>query len=262
MLEQIERAANILCDAFEQLDLTFNEYCAQYLTRYHCRDVKYDKVSEESIIKSFDDNRTDCHFILKVTASKAETCMLLISQDILNSSCTFHLPEVYKYKHIGLKYLLINGESKDIFYPEHMLIMKKYDMTLSDFILTTTISFDDLDEYLYIFIFQILFTISILRHIVPSFQHNDLHTWNIMIQKNPDYTAGVHKYYYYYGIEHVIYKIPVCPYYPIIIDFGWSNINVNYKLFPMIIYADISSYKTNIHNFGQEFAPFFNDTNV
>jgi len=82
----------------------------------------------------------------------------------------------------------------------------------------------DMDKYLDIFFFQIIYTILSIQKIFPYFTHNDLFMRNILGKKEKD-----NGNYYTYEFNHKTYYVPQKRFYPKINDFGLTNLNDDYK---------------------------------
>jgi len=89
----------------------------------------------------------------------------------------------------------------------------------------------EMEKYLDIFFFQIIYTILSIQKIYPYFTHNDLFMRNILGVREKD-----NQNYYTYDYNNKKYYVPQKIYYPKINDFGLSNLNNKYK--------DVKLYKS------------------
>ena len=89
----------------------------------------------------------------------------------------------------------------------------------------------EMEKYLDIFFFQIIYTIMSVQKIYPYFTHNDLFMRNILGRREKD-----NGNYYTYKFNDNTYYIPQKKFYPKINDFGLTNLNEEHK--------DIRLYKS------------------
>jgi len=82
----------------------------------------------------------------------------------------------------------------------------------------------EMELYLDIFFFQIIYTIIVTQEIYPHFAHNDLFMRNILGNREKDIGN-----YYVYTYKEIKYHVPQKKYFPKINDFGYTNLNEKYK---------------------------------
>lgn len=101
------------------------------------------------------------------------------------------------------------------------LVMDNYHMTLSKFLtsVTTPVSVAVFKTLL----FQIVYTLYSINKVYPKFRHYDLHTSNVMIKIDFEYTNNVsNPKFLIYVVNGIDYFIPYFGMMPKIIDFGFS----------------------------------------
>lgn len=81
-------------------------------------------------------------------------------------------------------------------------------------------SITEMEKYLDIFFFQIIYTIVATQMVYPFFLHRDLFMRNILGTKEKD-----NGNYYTYAIRKKIYKVPQKLFFPKISDFGMTNLD-------------------------------------
>lgn len=89
----------------------------------------------------------------------------------------------------------------------------------------------EMEKYLDIFFFQIIYTILSIQKVFPYFTHNDLFMRNILGLREKD-----NQNYYTYKFNNNTYFVPQKKFFPKINDFGLTNLNNKYK--------DIKLYKS------------------
>ncbi len=89
----------------------------------------------------------------------------------------------------------------------------------------------EMEKYLDIFFFQIIYTILSIQNVFPYFTHNDLFIRNILGVREKDNSN-----YYTYSFNNKKYYVPKKLFFPKINDFGMTNLNSTYK--------DIKLYKS------------------
>jgi len=89
----------------------------------------------------------------------------------------------------------------------------------------------EMELYLDIFFFQIIYTILSIQKVFPYFTHNDLFMRNILGKSEKD-----NGNYYTYKFNKKIYTVPQKKFFPKINDFGLTNLNEKYK--------DVKLYKS------------------
>ena len=105
----------------------------------------------------------------------------------------------------------------------------------------------EMEKYLDIFFFQIIYTILSTQKIYPYFVHNDLFMRNILGLREKD-----NGNYYTYKFNDKTFNIPQKKFYPKINDFGMTNLNDKYsdvKLFKSL-YKDIYCIIFDVYNGG------------
>jgi len=105
----------------------------------------------------------------------------------------------------------------------------------------------EMEKYLDIFFFQIIYTIVKIQEIYPNFIHNDLFMRNILGKREKD-----NNNYYEYKYNDKIYYVPQKKYYPKINDFGYTNLdekNTHFKL-QKSEYKDIYNIILDVYNGG------------
>ena len=80
-----------------------------------------------------------------------------------------------------------------------------------------------LPKYIDIIYFQILYTLSHIFNIYPSFKHGDLHLGNILFSIDKDYDDNIEQYNIY-SINNSFFILPIIKYSIKIIDFEYSEI--------------------------------------
>lgn len=88
----------------------------------------------------------------------------------------------------------------------------------------STLSVIEMEKYLDIFFFQIIFSIVSIKSIYPYFTHNDLFIRNILGTKEKD-----NGNYYIYEYNKKKYYVPQKNFFPKINDFGLTNLNDEFK---------------------------------
>lgn len=107
-----------------------------------------------------------------------------------------------------------------------MIRMEYCNFSAADFIKEISqCSTFDIELYLDIFLFQIIYTILATKSVYPFFQHNDLFLRNILGKREKN--SGNYYTYFYNGTK---YKIPQKVFYPKINDFGLSNLDKNHHV--------------------------------
>jgi len=89
----------------------------------------------------------------------------------------------------------------------------------------------EIELYLDIFFFQIIYTILSIQKVFPYFTHNDLFMRNILGKSEKD-----NGNYYTYKFNKKTYRVPQKRFFPKINDFGLTNLNEKYK--------DVKLYKS------------------
>ena len=89
----------------------------------------------------------------------------------------------------------------------------------------------EMEKYLDIFFFQIIYTILSIQKVFPYFTHNDLFMRNILGLREKD-----NQNYYTYKFDNKSYYVPQKKFFPKINDFGLTNLNNEYK--------DVTLYKS------------------
>lgn len=89
----------------------------------------------------------------------------------------------------------------------------------------------EMEKYLDIFFFQIIYTILSIKKVFPYFTHNDLFMRNILGLREKD-----NQNYYTYEFDNKSYYVPQKKFFPKINDFGLTNLNNEYK--------DVKLYKS------------------
>ena len=89
----------------------------------------------------------------------------------------------------------------------------------------------EMEKYLDIFFFQIIYTIMSIQKVYPYFTHNDLFMRNILGLREKD-----NGNYYTYKFNKKTYYVPQKKFFPKINDFGLTNLNNDYK--------DVKLYKS------------------
>jgi hypothetical protein len=105
----------------------------------------------------------------------------------------------------------------------------------------------EMEKYLDIFFFQIIYTIMAVQKVYPYFVHNDLFMRNILGLREKD-----NGNYYVYEFDNLTYNIPQKKFYPKINDFGLTNLDHNYantKLYKSK-YKDIYNIIFDVYNGG------------
>jgi hypothetical protein len=82
----------------------------------------------------------------------------------------------------------------------------------------------EMEKYLDIFFFQIIYTILSIQKVFPYFTHNDLFMRNILGLREKD-----NQNYYTYKFNNKSYYVPQKKFFPKINDFGLTNLNDEYK---------------------------------
>lgn len=117
-------------------------------------------------------------------------------------------------------------------YPE-MKLENKYkvveieycDYSCSDFIKdVSSLSILEMEQCLDIFFFQIIYTIMSIKKIYPYFIHNDFFMRNILGKKEKN-----NNNYYTYVFNNKSYFVPQKIFFPKINDFGYTNLNDDYR---------------------------------
>ena len=105
----------------------------------------------------------------------------------------------------------------------------------------------DMEKYLDIFFFQIIHTILSIQKVFPYFTHNDLFMRNILGLKEKD-----NGNYYTYKFNNKTYYIPQKHFFPKINDFGFTNLNNEYKDIKLYKseYKDIYNIIIDVYNGG------------
>ena len=103
----------------------------------------------------------------------------------------------------------------------------------------------EMEKYLDIFFFQIIYTIMSVQQIYPYFTHNDLFIRNILGVREKD-----NGNYYTYIFNDKTYYVPQKKFYPKINDFGRSNLNKDYKNIKLYKskYKDIYNIIFDVYN--------------
>ena len=132
---------------------------------------------------------------------------------------------------------------------EYKVVEIEYcDYSCADFIKDISkTSIIDMEKYLDIFFFQIIYTIVSTQKIFPYFTQNDLFIRNILGLKEKN-----NGNYYTYHINNKSYYVPQCIFFPKINDFGLSNISGKYhdrKLYRSVN-KDIYNILYDIYNGG------------
>ena len=105
----------------------------------------------------------------------------------------------------------------------------------------------EMEKYLDIFFFQIIYTILSVQKVYPYFAHNDLFIRNILGTREKD-----NGNYYTYTFNKKTYYVPQKKFYPKINDFGMTNVdksNKNMKLFASK-YKDIYNLMLDVYDGG------------
>jgi hypothetical protein len=129
-----------------------------------------------------------------------------------------------------------------------VLEIEHCDYSCADFIVEISkLSTIEMEKYLDIFFFQIIYTILSTQKIFPYFIHNDLFIRNILGQREKD-----NGNYYTYKFENNNYFVPQKIFYPKINDFGYTNLNETYKDRELAIseYKDIYNLILDVYNGG------------
>lgn len=87
----------------------------------------------------------------------------------------------------------------------------------------------DMEQYLDIFFFQIIYTIVMIQTIYPYFLHNDLFMRNILGNKEKDNGK-----FYTYQYNKKTYYVPRKLFFPKINDFGRTNLNNKLKIHKLV----------------------------
>jgi hypothetical protein len=105
----------------------------------------------------------------------------------------------------------------------------------------------EMEKYLDIFFFQIIYTILSVQKIYPYFTHNDLFMRNILGLREKD-----NGNYYTYKFNNKTYYVPQKKIYPKINDFGLTNLNNEYKDVKLFksLYKDIYCIIFDVYNGG------------
>ncbi len=171
-----------------------------------------------------------------------------------NAKELFNCPKKYN------EYLKLNEDKKtklcDMLYIDYPIkkLNDKYKVleieycnySCKDFIKDiSNLSIIEMEKYLDIFIFQIIYTIMSIQKIYPFFIHRDLFIRNILGLKEKD-----NGNYYTYTINNKKYFIPQKLFYPKINDFGMTNLNDKYKSVKLYKneYKDIYNLLIDIYN--------------
>ena len=103
----------------------------------------------------------------------------------------------------------------------------------------------EMEKYLDIFFFQIIYTIVSVQQIYPYFTHNDLFIRNILGLREKD-----NGNYYTYTFNNKKYYVPQKKFYPKINDFGMTNLNNKYKDIQLYksYYKDIYNIILDVYN--------------
>lgn len=88
-------------------------------------------------------------------------------------------------------------------------------------------SFSQIKSLLNQIIFQVLFTVQVIKDKYPDFIHKDLLIKNVLCIKN----KFIANKYYRYHYKNIIYDVPVSNYIPKITDFGITQLNNKYGNF-------------------------------
>lgn len=105
----------------------------------------------------------------------------------------------------------------------------------------------EMEKYLDIFFFQIIYTILSIQKVFPYFTHNDLFMRNILGIREKD-----NQNYYTYDFNDKKYYIPQKKFFPKINDFGLTNLNTEYKDVKLYKseYKDIYNIVFDVYNGG------------
>ena len=111
----------------------------------------------------------------------------------------------------------------------------------------SNISTIEMEKYLDIFFFQIIYTIMATQMIYPYFTHNDLFIRNILGVKEKD-----NGNFYTYEFNKKVYFIPQKIFFPKINDFGMTNLDSEHKDVKLYKsqYKDIFSIMFDVYNGG------------
>ena len=122
------------------------------------------------------------------------------------------------------------------------------DYSCSDFIKDLSkMPIIEMEKYLDIFFFQIIYSIMSIQKVYPYFTHNDLFIRNILGKREKD-----NGNYYTYKFNEKLYYVPQKKFFPKINDFGLTNLNNNYKYFKLYKsnYRDIYNIIYDVYHGG------------
>jgi hypothetical protein len=199
----------------------------------------------------------------------------LLTEEIINKNISKHFVKYFGHNDCAnakklfnkcpskyTEFLAIDDEKKDKLcknyyknYPnnklqdEYKILQIEYcDYSCADFIKDISkISEIEIEKYLDIFFFQIIYSILSVQKVFPYFTHNDLFMRNILGVREKD-----NNNYYTYKFNDKTYYIPQKLFYPKINDFGMTNINEEYKDCKLYksMYKDIYTIMFDIYNGG------------
>ena len=130
---------------------------------------------------------------------------------------------------------------------EYKVIEIEYcDYSCSDFIKDVSkLPEIEMEKYLDILFFQLIYTILSIQKIYPYFTHNDFFMRNILGLREKD-----NNNHYEYKFNNKTFYVPQKKFYPKINDFGFANLNSEYKDVKLFksLYKDIYCIIFDIYN--------------
>lgn len=189
------------------------------------------KIGTIHIVKAIDSYECDNAKLLFKSCPKVYTEFLKLKQEKKTQLCKTYF----------------NGyPTKKLYSKSKVLKMEHCDYSCAAFIEDISkFSINKMREFLDIFFFQIIYTITIIQKTFPYFLHGDLFMRNIMGKKEKD-----RNYQYVYDINGKNYYVPQKKFLPKIADFGYSNLNQqhSYSKLKKSEYRDIYNIILDVYN--------------